>query len=88
MVHPKVGYDAGKKTKGRKRHLLVDTLGLMMVVVVSAASLPEREGAKLVFQKLYQSKQLYSRLVTIWVRESKIRQSSKTTICASGAARI
>ena len=34
MIHPSVGYDAGKKTKGRKRHLLVDTLGLMMVVVV------------------------------------------------------
>ncbi len=67
MIHPQVGYDGGKKTKGRKRHLLVDTLGLMMVVVVSAASLPEREGAKLVFQKLYQSKQLFSRLVTIWV---------------------
>lgn len=34
MIHPEVGYDGGKKTKGRKRHLLVDTLGLMMVVVV------------------------------------------------------
>jgi putative transposase len=46
MIHSEVGYDAGKKTKGRKRHLLVDTLGLMMVVVVTAASVPEREGAK------------------------------------------
>ena len=67
MIHPEVGYDGGKKTKGRKRHLLVDTLGLMMVVVVSAASLPERKGAKLVFEKLARSKQLSSRLVTIWV---------------------
>lgn len=56
MVHPEVGYDGEKKTKGRKRHLLVDTLGLMMVVVVTAASLPEREGAKLVFQKVDESK--------------------------------
>ena len=38
-----------------------------MVVVVSAAFLPEREGAKLVFQKLYLSQQLFSPLVTIWV---------------------
>lgn len=46
MIHREVGYDAGKKTKGRKRHLWVETLGLLMVVVVTAASVPEREGAK------------------------------------------
>ncbi|NJO99225.1 MAG: IS5 family transposase, partial [Pleurocapsa sp. CRU_1_2] len=67
MIHPEVGYDGGKKTKGRKRHLLVDTLGLMMVVVVTAASLPEREGAKLVFERVHQSKSEFFRLVTIWV---------------------
>ena len=37
---------------GRKRHLLVDTLGLLMVVVVTAACVQERDGAKLVFQRL------------------------------------
>ena len=67
MIHPEVGYDGGKKTKGRKRHLLVDTLGLMMIVVVTAASLPEREGAKLVFEKVKESKSAFFRLVTIWV---------------------
>ena len=73
MIHPSVGYDAGKKTKGRKPHLLVDTLGLMMVVVVTAASLPERQrtcphvGAKLVFKRINESKQRFFRLVTIWV---------------------
>jgi putative transposase len=41
-----VGYDAGKKIKGRKRHLLVDTLGLVLGVLVTAASVPEREGAQ------------------------------------------
>lgn len=40
------GYDAAKCIQGRKRHLLVDTLGMIMAVVVTAASLPEREGAK------------------------------------------
>lgn len=40
------GYDGGKKINGRKRHLLVDTLGLLLMVVVHAASVPEREGAK------------------------------------------
>ena len=67
MINPEVGYDGGKKTRGRKRHLLVDTLGLMMVIVVTAASLPEREGAKLVFQKVHESKPQFFHLITIWV---------------------
>ncbi len=44
------GYDAGKKVSGRKRHILVDTLGLLLLVVVHAASLQDRDGAKLVLQ--------------------------------------
>jgi putative transposase len=46
------GYDAGKKVKGRKRHLLVDTLGLLLIVVVHAASIQDRDGAKLVLGKV------------------------------------
>ena len=46
-----VGCDAGKKVKGRKQHILVDTWGLLMVVVVTAANIAEREGAKLVLAK-------------------------------------
>ncbi len=46
------GYDAGKKVKGRKRHLVVDTLGLMLVVVVHSAALQDRTGAKLVLAAL------------------------------------
>jgi len=41
-----VGYDASKRIKGRKRHLLVDTLGLVLGAVVTAANVPEREGAQ------------------------------------------
>lgn len=41
-----VGYDAAKKIKGRKRHLLVDTLGLLLGVLVTPASTPERDGAQ------------------------------------------
>ncbi len=41
-----VGYDAAKKIKGRKRHLLVDTLGLLLGVHVTPASTPERAGAQ------------------------------------------
>lgn len=46
------GYDAAKQIKGRKRHLLVDTLGLLLLVVVTAASVQERDGARLVFNRL------------------------------------
>ena len=39
------GYDAGKKVKGRKRHLLVDVIGLILVLVVTPASVQDRDGA-------------------------------------------
>ncbi len=38
------GYDAGKKVNGRKRHVVVDTLGLLIVVRVTAASVQDRDG--------------------------------------------
>lgn len=41
-----VGYDAAKKTKGRKRFLIVDTLGLVLGAAVRPASTPERVGAR------------------------------------------
>ena len=44
------GYDAGKKIKGRKRHILVDTLGLIILMVVHAANVQDRDGAKLVLR--------------------------------------
>ena len=46
------GYDKGKQVKGRKRHLLVDTLGLLLAVVVTAASVQDRDGAKLLLAHL------------------------------------
>ena len=46
------GYDGGKKVNGRKRHIIVDTIGLLLAVVVHAASVQDRDGAKLVLGKL------------------------------------
>jgi putative transposase len=57
------GYDAGKKVKGTKRHLLVDTLGLLLLVVVHPANLQDRDGAKLV---LSQARGLFPKLQLIW----------------------
>src|SRR5262249_55479469 len=46
------GYDAGKKVTGRKRHLLVDTMGLLLAVVVTAASVSDAKGARMLFKGL------------------------------------
>ncbi len=39
------GYDAGKKVKGRKRHILTDTLGNLLVIIVHTADIQDRDGA-------------------------------------------
>lgn len=57
------GYDAGKKVKGTKRHVLVDTLGLLLCVVVHAANIQDRDGAKLVLSK---ARGLFPTLRRIW----------------------
>jgi putative transposase len=44
------GFDAGKRVKGRKRHIIVDTLGLLLAVVVQSASVQDRNGADEVIQ--------------------------------------
>ena len=58
------GYDGGKKITGRKRHILVDTLGLLLVVVVTQARLDDAAAAPLVFQELQPQK--LPRLKVVW----------------------
>ena len=67
MVNQAVGYDAGKQIKGRKRFLTVDTLGLVLRVLVTAASVGEREGGKRVLKRVKRMNKAVSRLHTIWV---------------------
>ena len=47
------GYDAGKKINGRKRFIVTDTLGLLIVVVVLAASVQDRDGARTTLLSAY-----------------------------------
>ncbi|MGC2788215.1 MAG: IS5 family transposase, partial [Roseiarcus sp.] len=47
------GYDAGKKIKGRKRHILVDTQGLLMHAIVHAADVQDRDGGALLMASLF-----------------------------------
>lgn len=58
------GYDAGKMIKGRKRHIMVDTMGLLILVVVTSAAVQDRDGARLLLQKLYDLRAFYPRLKT------------------------
>ena len=57
------GYDAGKKVSGRKRHIVVDTTGLLLAVVIHAANIQDRDGARLVLAKLLGR---FPRLQVIW----------------------
>ncbi len=57
------GYDAGKKISGRKRHILVDTRGLLLLVAVTTANVQDRDGAKTLLCSL--TKQ-FRRLRLIW----------------------
>lgn len=57
------GFDAGKKVKGRKRHILVDTLGLLIAVVVTAANVQDYHGAKPVLGAV---KDRCPRLQVVW----------------------
>jgi putative transposase len=45
------GYDKGKNVKGRTRHVLVDTLGLLLSVVVTSAAMSAPDGARLLFER-------------------------------------
>jgi putative transposase len=58
------GYDGGKKIKGRKRHLLVDTLGLLVAVLVTSAAIDDGVAAPGLLQQI--SPEEYPRLVTIF----------------------
>jgi putative transposase len=58
-----VGFDGGKKVKGRKRHLLVDTLGLLIAVVVTSAAVQDYHGAVPVLDRV---KGRCPRLEVIW----------------------
>lgn len=58
------GFDNGKKVKGRKRHLLVDTCGLLLLVVVTAAAVSDQGGARQIFKRM---RGICKKLRKVWV---------------------
>lgn len=57
------GYDGGKKISGRKRHILMDTLGLLLKAKVHTADILDRDGARLLLEPV---KQMFGRLSHVW----------------------
>ncbi len=58
------GYDGGKKVRGRKRHLLVDTEGLLLRAKVHSAKVPDQDGIKLLLEGI---RERLPRLSHLWV---------------------
>ncbi|MCW2138825.1 Transposase [Actinoplanes cyaneus] len=57
------GFDMGKRTSGRKRHLVVDTMGLILVVIVTSASVNDRPGGRRILQHLAQT---FRAIALVW----------------------
>lgn len=57
------GYDAGKNVNGRKRHIAVDTTGLLLTIAVTAASVPDRVAARAL---IYALRGCYQRITRVW----------------------
>jgi putative transposase len=66
LVGGQRGFDVAKHIKGRKRHILVDTLGLLLTVVVHRADIDERKGASFVLKRLFEDKIKCPRLSVIF----------------------
>lgn len=76
------GFDAGKKVKGRKRHLIVDTLGLLLAVSVTAASVQDRDGAHPVVAAAMHK---YPAIETVFVDSAYAGQCAQTISQLEGA---
>ncbi len=79
------GYDGGKQVKGRKRHLLVDTLGLLLSVYVTPAKISDQEGAR---RLLIGLKPLHPRLELIWADGAYRGEPLATWCTAEGGWRV
>ena len=91
----RVGYDGGKKIKGRKRPILVDSLGLLLAVVVTAANLDDGTYASLVLAKLtpeqyprlkkiFADTKYNNRTLQAWLREHPVPYEIEISVKAAG----
>jgi transposase len=76
------GYDSGKKIKGRKRHILVDTLGLLLNIVVHPANIQDRDGA---FHLLRPARRLFPFIERIFADGGYAGRKMAMTVWRTGA---
>ena len=76
------GFDAGKKTKGVKRHVLGETLGLMLRVVIHPANLQDRDGAALVLDK--RTRRRFPFIETVFADQGYQGPKAAETIASAG----
>jgi transposase len=68
------GFDAGKKVNGRKRHIVVDTMGLLLLVVITSAGVQDRDGARTLVEKV---KMAMPWLALLWGRRRLCGQAGR-----------
>ena len=66
LTHRARGFDGGKRVKGRKRHVLVNSMGLLLAVVVTAANIADRQGLPPLLRRLQFRRGWFRRLRLIW----------------------
>jgi putative transposase len=77
------GFDAGKKIKGRKRHVLVDVLGSILIVLVTAASVQDRDAGAML---LTMASKAYPTLCLVWVDSAYNGEAMEAASKTSGIA--
>ncbi len=80
-----VGYDAGKKVKGRKVHALVDVEGLPLRVIVHSAGIQDRDGAAMVLDKI---RQRFPWLKLVWADAGYNARQVKDAVARSPGLRL
>lgn len=81
------GYDAGQKVKGRKRHILMDTLGLVLALTVTAANLRDRDGAAEVVAQAWPQGSLYRTALHQWCVRRPMRSGDRAAPWRPGRSR-
>lgn len=67
MIHQNVGVDGNKRVKGRKRHVMVDSLGIPLAVVVTAANVSDNQGLRLLLERVQNLGMNLERLYLLYV---------------------
>ena len=81
------GYDAGKKVKGRKRHLVVEVLGILLAVLVLPAEVQDRDGAQPVVHRGDAQVPHAPKDVRGWQKQRSVRRAAANAVQARGGGR-